>query len=484
MRGVPDAHLDCPPSTEGVFTMQSHAVGGPAPTPAPAPAPSWYTRPEASEDTTAVILRLIGAHAPKLVEVFYDTFLEDPEGAAFLSHQMVETRLVHSLQRWLLDLFDDTTAEAQRKIGEVHARIKLPFGLVIKGAALLKAEMSRLLVESDLDRTTLAAAMIFVDARMDWAMGLMSAAYMQGSMRRAQVDEAFRLFAVGQDVSLTRETQNAALMEWLQAILFPLVDGSFAADLTPLGKSAFGLWFHHRAGLIFQGAAGLDIIQHDLQEIDTVILPGINAARQNGDDLRRGLARLRTLVDEIKFVLSDLFQSVAGIESGRDPLTRALNRRFLPTILGREISIAATTGTPFTILMLDVDHFKHINDHWGHSTGDVVLQQVADVVMDAVRFNDFVFRYGGEEFLIALVEAGIGEGYEIAERVRTRLAEHEFRLADGNMIHVTASIGIATYNGHPDYVQLVDAADRALYAAKHGGRNRTVISREAPAGTF
>ncbi|WP_454918006.1 GGDEF domain-containing protein [Xanthobacter sediminis] len=448
------------------------------------PVPSWYVRPEASQDTRAVIARLIGAHALKLVEIFYDTFLEDPEGAAFLSHQMVETRLVHSLRQWLVDLFGDADAESQRKIGEVHARIKLPFGLVIKGAALLKAEMSSLLVESDLDRATLAAAMIFVDARMDWAMGLMSAAYMQGSMRRAQVDEAFRLFAVGQDVSLTRETQNAALMEWLQAVLFPLLDGSASTELNPLGKSSFGLWFHHRAGLIFQGAGGLDVIHDNLRQIDGVVLPQLQAARRNGDDLRPHLGRLRALVDEIKFVLSDLFQGVAGIENGRDPLTRALNRRFLPTILGREISIAATTGTPFTVLMLDVDHFKHINDHWGHSTGDGVLQQVADVVMDTVRFNDFVFRYGGEEFLIALVEAGVGEGYEIAERVRMRLAEREFRLSDGNMIHVTASIGVATYNGHPDYVQLVDAADRALYAAKHGGRNRTVISREAPAGAL
>lgn len=457
--------------------MQSQHAGGPA--------ASWCAPPEPSEDTRAVIDQLIATHAGKLVEVFYDTFLEDPEGAAFLSHQMVETRLVHSLRQWLANLFKEMDADAQRKIGEVHARVKLPFGLVIKGAALLKAEISGLLVGSGLDRAALASALIFLDSRMDWAMGLMSEAYMQGSMRRAQVDEAFRLFAVGQDTSVTRETQNAALMEWLQSVLFPLLDPSSNSDLTPLGKSAFGLWFHHRAGLIFQGAAGLDVIYGNLKQIDNIVLPKLQEARsKGGEELRAQLARLRTLVDEIKFVLSDLFQSVAGVEGGRDPLTRALNRRFLPTILGREISIASSTGTPFTILMIDVDHFKQINDRWGHSTGDLVLQQVADVVMDTVRFNDFVFRYGGEEFLIALVEAGIDDGYEIAERVRTRLAERKLRLSDGSHIQVTASVGVATYSGHPDYIQLVDAADRALYAAKQGGRNRTVISREVPAGTL
>ncbi|MDQ0503255.1 GGDEF domain-containing protein [Xanthobacter agilis] len=456
--------------------MQSHNVG--------TPIASSHALPQASKDTLAVLDHLIGTHAQRLVRRFYDAFLEDADGAAFLSHQMVETRLVHSLRQWLIDLFVSADTEAQRKIGEVHARIKLPFGLVIKGAALLKAEMSDLLIKSELDRAALASTLVFVDARMDWAMGLMSEAYMQGSMRRAQVDEAFRLFAVGQDVSLTRETQNAALMEWLQSILFPLLEGTSNADLVPLAKSTFGLWFHHRAGLIFQGAPGLEVIHSNLKQIDTIVLPKLQESRPtNGEEMRKLLARLRELVEEIKFVLSDLFQSIAGVEGGRDPLTRALNRRFLPTILGREVSIASSTGTPFTILMIDVDHFKQINDRWGHSTGDMVLQQVADVVMDTVRFNDFVFRYGGEEFLIALVEAGVNEGYEIAERVRARLAERRLRLSDGNHVQVTASVGVASYSGHPDYVQLVDAADRALYEAKHSGRNRTVVSQEAFAGT-
>ncbi|MFG1393101.1 GGDEF domain-containing protein [Xanthobacter agilis] len=456
--------------------MQSHNVG--------TPIASSHALPQASKDTLAVLDHLIGTHAQRLVRRFYDAFLEDADGAAFLSHQMVETRLVHSLRQWLIDLFVNADTEAQRKIGEVHARIKLPFGLVIKGAALLKAEMSDLLIKSELDRAALASTLVFVDARMDWAMGLMSEAYMQGSMRRAQVDEAFRLFAVGQDVSLTRETQNAALMEWLQSILFPLLEGTSNADLVPLAKSTFGLWFHHRAGLIFQGAPGLEVIHSNLKQIDTIVLPKLQESRAtNGEEMRKLLARLRELVEEIKFVLSDLFQSIAGVEGGRDPLTRALNRRFLPTILGREVSIASSTGTPFTILMIDVDHFKQINDRWGHSTGDMVLQQVADVVMDTVRFNDFVFRYGGEEFLIALVEAGVNEGYEIAERVRARLAERRLRLSDGNHVQVTASVGVASYSGHPDYVQLVDAADRALYEAKHSGRNRTVVSQEAFAGT-
>jgi diguanylate cyclase len=310
----------------------------------------------------------VSASAPELVRLFYDMFLCDPDAAPFLSHKTVEMRLSLSLKEWLLDLFRNVEnierfAARQRQIGEVHARIKIPFRLVMKGAALLKREVSALLVNGGHDTKVLASALISLDARVDWAIGLMSEAYMQGSVRRAQIDEAFRLFAVGQDMSLERETQHAALMDWLQSILFPLLDGRADAELTRLSSAPFGLWFHHRAGLMFPQVPGLEAIESNMRLIDQVILPQIeDAKRRKTSDLTNALARLRTLVEELKFVLGDLFQSAAGVEGGRDPLTRVLNRRFLPTILGREISIAEQTGAFFTVLMVDVDHFKQIND--------------------------------------------------------------------------------------------------------------------------
>lgn len=427
---------------------------------------------------------VVEAHALSLVQKFYDVLLQDAAAAAFLSEQVVEVRLRHSLKEWLVDLFGEIEkveefVDRQRRIGEVHARIKIPFRIVLAGAALLKREMSLIVACSDLDRDDLASTLIALDAQMDWAMGLMSEAYMQGSVRRAQIDEAFRLFAVGQDMSLERERQLAALMDWLQSVLFPLLVQNANKDLARLSSATFGLWFHHRAGLMFPRSPGLDAIEGNMRLIDQVLLPQIQEAHQTDPvALDQGLSRLQKHVEEIKFVLGDLFQSAASIEGGRDPLTRVLNRRFLPTILGREISISTQTGTPLTLLMVDVDHFKQINDRWGHNVGDLVLQQVAEVIMAAVRVNDFVFRYGGEEFLIALVETDTNEGYEIAERVRTQLAERQLRLDDADNVQVTASIGIAGFRGHPDYMHLVKAADRALYDAKREGRNQSVVARD------
>ena len=107
---------------------------------------------------------------------------------------------------------------------------------------------------------------------------------------------------------------------------------------------------------------------------------------------------LQELVARIKHLLNGLFDMVAEIESGSDPLTNVLNRRFLPSVIGREIAIATRQHSAFSVLLLDIDHFKSINDQYGHSGGDQVLRQFAEVVHQACRSSDFVFRYGGEEF--------------------------------------------------------------------------------------
>jgi diguanylate cyclase len=167
------------------------------------------------------------------------------------------------------------------------------------------------------------------------------------------------------------------------------------------------------------------------------------------------------------------------MEGGRDPLTRALNRRFLSSILSREIGFANTNHTPLSVLLLDVDHFKRINDTHGHPVGDEVLRQVAEAVTENVRPSDFVFRYGGEEFLIVLVETHLHQAATIAERMRLALAAKPITAAGLAPFNVTASIGVAEHRGHPDENYLVKAADDALYRAKQNGRNRVEQDRRS-----
>jgi len=171
----------------------------------------------------------------------------------------------------------------------------------------------------------------------------------------------------------------------------------------------------------------------------------------------------------------ELFEEVSRHEVGMDVLTKLLNRRFLPTIFKREIAHANRTGTPLSVLIIDVDKFKEINDTWGHNTGDEILRKVSQAFYDNVRSSDYVFRYGGDEFIIVLTEASENETLRTAERIRSRVEKTKLKAANGEDIALSLSIGAAMFNGHPDYERLIQIADEALYIAKRRGRNRVEL---------
>jgi diguanylate cyclase (GGDEF)-like protein len=162
--------------------------------------------------------------------------------------------------------------------------------------------------------------------------------------------------------------------------------------------------------------------------------------------------------------------------STRDTLTGLYNRWFVMEKIDSEINRALRHGSPMSVLMLDIDHFKRINDTWGHSAGDQVLQAIGKLLRDSCRVYDVPGRYGGEEFCIVLPETRPGNTNVVAERIRRRLEATELTCGDGSIV-VTASIGIAGMDasGSSEILSpaaLIDRADRALYSAKHRGRNR------------
>lgn len=158
-----------------------------------------------------------------------------------------------------------------------------------------------------------------------------------------------------------------------------------------------------------------------------------------------------------------------------DPLTQANNRRALLESLELELHRSLRYHHPFALLFLDVDHFKKINDRYGHAFGDKVLQWIVGVARGQVRPPDIVGRYGGEEFAIGLVECSLEGAQRIAERIRLRIAESPMAWKH-HVASVTVSIGIAMLTPDADRVEiLIDRADRALYEAKSRGRNRVEV---------
>lgn len=165
-----------------------------------------------------------------------------------------------------------------------------------------------------------------------------------------------------------------------------------------------------------------------------------------------------------------------------DALTGLLNRRELMNVGEQEAARARRYHTPLSLLMLDIDHFKHVNDTWGHQTGDRALQALAEVMMQVVREHDVVGRYGGEEFLILLPHTDAAAVHTVAERIRALVQSSHRTLSDsGEVVHFTVSIGVVTQSAdHTNLEDLISQADQALYQAKAQGRNRVVLASSLP----
>jgi diguanylate cyclase (GGDEF)-like protein len=162
-----------------------------------------------------------------------------------------------------------------------------------------------------------------------------------------------------------------------------------------------------------------------------------------------------------------------------DPLTRLLNRRGLEGALYISLAQAGRQGLPTAAIMVDIDHFKEINDSFGHETGDHVIRQVAGILQQMSRASDVVARTGGEEYLLILPATTLDAARILAERIRAAIGERPL-LVDQQRIPVTVSLGVACVTGEVDLDELSQEADRAMYLAKRGGRNRVASVENKP----
>ena len=159
-----------------------------------------------------------------------------------------------------------------------------------------------------------------------------------------------------------------------------------------------------------------------------------------------------------------------------DSLTGLLNRRAIEEYAEAEFNMAVRKERALSVILLDIDHFKNVNDRFGHKFGDHTLQQVAKILTEDLRNYDRIGRWGGEEFILILPDTHLKDAAMVAERVRVQTAEMQISLENGETFSVHISLGVACTTGQfPSLTKLIDAADQALYQAKQTGRNHVCI---------
>ncbi|MGC9008505.1 MAG: GGDEF domain-containing protein [Halothiobacillaceae bacterium] len=206
-----------------------------------------------------------------------------------------------------------------------------------------------------------------------------------------------------------------------------------------------------------------------LREITREVVQETHEIERSSKDSSTRLINATEEVERLRKELED-----ARREASTDPLTGLLNRRAFTTVLTNAVAKAQADDHPLCLLMLDIDHFKNINDTYGHLVGDKVLRFIGRLLTQVVKGQDTLCRFGGEEFAILLPDTDLHGAIRVAETIRSRLNGSHLRLADSGKLlgQITASIGVACYREGGSVDELTQRADKALYEAKRQGRNR------------
>ena len=254
-------------------------------------------------------------------------------------------------------------------------------------------------------------------------------------------------------------------------------------DLTSPGYDGLRLCARIRSDAATRQLPILAVVRPaDVQQAVRALDLGVNDIIQRPVDAGELAARSRTQLRRKRYADQLRSHLDEGMEMAvTDALTGLHNRRYISSRLRQAMDSASNGGAPVSLLLADIDHFKHINDTYGHDAGDRVLRDFSSRLQTGLRALDLAARYGGEEFVVVMPGAGLAEARIAAERLRSSIDGSGFDLSDGTSVPVTVSIGIAQAHRGEALDALLRRADEALYAAKTAGRNQVQAADNAAA---
>lgn len=439
-------------------------------------------------DSVDILIRmgaLLEPEIPTIVSQFYTELLEIPETKPLLEHSLVNKNLKHHLATWIIALFQphnhaqiEEMIERQKRVGFVHANINVNFNYFTYGISILKREIYRRLHEFINTEEDVTQAFLVLGQVFDILVSIISEAYVSSEVVHETNELSLKMKGISQNTAIECERLRGLLLDWLRntlTFLYQTPDIHLEA-LPKLQYSNFGLWVTYKADFIGHQLDFASDLKQQISDIDYALFTAAKS-KVEGEEIKffDHVVALNDAVTKTSWFISSLVEKVLELDTGMDALTRVFNRRYLPTILRRQTDICRKQELPYAVLAIDLDHFKQVNDTYQHEAGDLVLKQFAELLLVSVRESDFIFRSGGEEFLVLLGSADQYTALTIAERIRHKCEIQIFKVNAVESINMTCSIGVALYEGHPDYNRIIQQADSSLYKAKNQGRNCVVF---------
>lgn len=398
----------------------------------------------------------------------------DPGGEADLE-AFIDMGFLTVLRR---PLAEAKITDTMRKAGEVHSLyediMRMTREIALEREILSRKTDYLLFLNSFMARVSesLNPATIVATARKDLA-GLMPVTAAQGIFWQEMGKDTME-----SEIFLAFHEDAAVQEQWIELLL-----GS-ARRLSGAKVESYQLTYLMDADAVAQGA---DLTPRDGRLMLLPLKAGGRSfgclALLTGEDVRLTRQQrdvLNSAVSHLGLALKNaLLYREVKLRADHDGLTRIYNRHYFDERIVEELSRAQRYGQDISLLILDLDHFKAVNDTHGHQAGDTVLKDVGQLLQDTLRSTDFAARYGGEEFCVILPHTGQAQALLLAERLRAKVQALRFCF-EGRELAVTASIGVAslTPGGFSRNVDLVREADRALYLAKERGRNQVCLAGE------
>lgn len=427
--------------------------------------------------------RLLFPEAKALTDQFYQELMQDDEARVYLDNDLVRNRLTDSFIRWAKQVFDTSASEnsdeldqLHLQIGLVHARVGVPMHLISFGMQAVRDHALDVLLR-EIPSAGLPNAVAYVNSLLDTCLAIMNRSFLD----RAVVDERnaqlMRFKMAHSYVALECERMRSELISWSRdlALTSGIDKIDFSSKENSVYATAFGLWIAHKAELYFPDYPELAKIRAILVQIDALLKNWEAWAKDDDERHATNHMKIREHVDEIGWFINQIIEKSQQEYESKDTLTRLINRRFIDNVMRKEVEASRARDENFATLMIDIDNFKSVNDLHGHAFGDTVLQEVSSVILQSVRVTDFCFRYGGEEILVVIPNTKPEAAARRAEVLRQAVEGREFVTESGAPVAVTISIGVAMYEGHPDYQRVIEVADQNLYTAKKQGKNRIVM---------